>query len=111
MTLVGVRLIGFTAESGRKVLISIAIIVIALIAHRLLRVATDAILHTERLRRARFRVRHVRLVTATVVVGREDAMSRDILAGLEQRGIRIASAALEIAGLPTRQIAPAKETH
>jgi small-conductance mechanosensitive channel len=68
MDVFGIRLVGLNPENGRKLLLSVALIVGVVVAHRILRVATDAALRADRLRRARFWVRQVWRLVATVFV-------------------------------------------
>lgn len=64
----GIRLVGITAESGRKLLLSIAVIVTVLILRKLLRHVVEGTLRGERFVRARFWVRQaLSLLAATVM--------------------------------------------
>ena len=65
----GVELLGFTAESGRKLLLSIALFTIVIVARRLLRVVLSVALRGERLERPRFWVRQaLNIIAAAVIV-------------------------------------------
>lgn len=65
----GVPLAGLTPESGRKLLLSLALIAIVVIARRVLRAGTDAVFGHERLVRVRFWARQiVGIVAAAVLV-------------------------------------------
>lgn len=57
MRLFGIELIGLSAENGRKLLVSLALVVGAWFARRLLWEGTRALLRGDRLARARFWLR------------------------------------------------------
>ncbi|MBA3395974.1 MAG: mechanosensitive ion channel family protein [Deltaproteobacteria bacterium] len=57
--LFGVRLVGITAESGHKLLLSVALIVAVVLLQRILRVVVRVSLRGERLARLRFWIRQV----------------------------------------------------
>lgn len=69
LELFGVELVGITAESGRKLLLSIALIVIVMVARKLLRALVEAVLRGERVMRVKFWIRQsLSLLAAMVIV-------------------------------------------
>ncbi|MDQ3366815.1 MAG: mechanosensitive ion channel family protein [Myxococcota bacterium] len=63
----GIRLVGINAASGRKLLLSLALIVIVVVTHRILRRVTDRLLQ-RRFVRARFWVRQALGLMATLLI-------------------------------------------
>lgn len=69
MELFGVTLVGFTAENGRKLLITLVLIAAVMIANRILRFALTRTLQSNRTKAVRFWIRQVvQLVTAIFLV-------------------------------------------
>ena len=69
MELFGVTLVGFTAENGRKLVISLVLIAAVMIANRILRFALTRTLQSNRTKAVRFWIRQVvQLVTAIFLV-------------------------------------------
>lgn len=66
--LFGIRLVGISAESGHKLLLSLAVVVAVLIARSLLRRVSDAVFTGDRLVRARFWTRQALSLLATVII-------------------------------------------
>lgn len=68
LELFGIRLVGINLESGRKLLLSVGLIVLVLIARRIVRRVTDSLLR-RRLVRVRFWARQaISLISALVIV-------------------------------------------
>lgn len=85
----GVKLVGATAENGRKLLFSLLFVSGALLL-RLLELTVRFLADTHGIREMK------------------DQMTRDILRDLDGAGIGIASATYEIVGLPPLQVAREK---
>src|SRR4051812_31039799 len=67
--LFGVRLVGLTGENGRKLVLSIVLIAIVVVARRLLRRAVEAVFRGDRFHRLRFWTRQsLGLIAAVVLI-------------------------------------------
>lgn len=66
--LFGIRLVGLTAESGRKLLLSIAVVVAVFVIRKLLRHLANALLPGDRFARPRFWVRQSLSLLAAIVI-------------------------------------------